>query len=270
MRKLFCSLLLAGLVNGQTPAQWSDDELWKDFSAWVEGLKRLPAGKSALIGPAYAEHLKTKGASEQEAMKLAQRMGQIRRASADRERIYWNGAFKLGGGPNDPLRLLQETVHKRKPGKALDSAMGRGRNAIYLASLGWDVTGYDMSADALAVAKEDAEKAGVKLKLVEAKHETFDFGENQWDLILCSYNYMMPTDANWPAIFAKALRPGGIVIYQSAWGREAGLAKLIAHWSPLRIIRYEDLDAGEIVDDWGPSRTNPTVKLIFRKELSAN
>ena len=52
-----------------------------------------------------------------------------RRGSIERERIYWDGVFKFRGGPNTPLRLLQESVRDVKPGGALDIAMGGGRNA---------------------------------------------------------------------------------------------------------------------------------------------
>jgi len=68
--------------------------------------------------------------------------------------------------------------------------MGRGRNSIYLATIGWDVTGYDMASDALGVAQSYAREAGVKIRTVEAKHDSFEFGENQWDLIVCSYAAM--------------------------------------------------------------------------------
>lgn len=57
--------------------------------------------------------------------------------------------------------------------------MGRGRNAIYLALLGWDVTGYDMSKEALRAAQESAAAAGAKLTTILAQHDTFDFGEDR-------------------------------------------------------------------------------------------
>ena len=55
--------------------------------------------------------------------------------------------------------------------------MGRGRNGIWLASAGWDVTGYDISADALEVAQAYAKQAGVKVKTTVSSHEEFDFGD---------------------------------------------------------------------------------------------
>jgi cyclopropane fatty-acyl-phospholipid synthase-like methyltransferase len=72
-------------------------------------------------------------------------------------------------------------VEGRKPGKALDVAMGQGRNSHYLATHGWDVTGYDISEGGLTQARQLAEKAGLKIRTVTASHEEFYYGTAQWD-----------------------------------------------------------------------------------------
>ena len=204
--------------------------------------------------------------SEAEAGALMTRLDRYRRSSPERERIYWNVRFKLGGGPDQPLRLLAETVHHLEPGKALDVATGRGRNAIYLASIGWDVTAYDLSPEALAAAQRAAAESGVKLRTFEATHETFDFGENRWDLIVCSYAYMSPDQPEWPKRLWAATVPGGTVVIQTSWNRQASLPELIDRWGRFRVLRYEDVDAGKIDGEWRPSKTNPTVKLVLRKD----
>ena len=260
-------LALSSLLLGQPPDLTSDDALWKDFSTWAENLKPLPPGHKSTLAQSYGLTLRARGISEPNGAKLLERINRLRRASSAREAVYWNAAFKLGGGPDDPSRLLQEIVRSRKPGRALDAAMGRGRNAIFLASLGWDVTGYDMAKDALAVAQDYAAKAGVKITTVEARHETFNFGENQWDLIVCLYNYMDADDPKLPPLFAKALRPGGLVVFQTAWDRNATLPQLLANWKGFRILRYEDLDAGAETGEWRPSLTYPTLKLVLEKPV---
>jgi 2-polyprenyl-3-methyl-5-hydroxy-6-metoxy-1,4-benzoquinol methylase len=268
MRRVVLATVLAlSPLLGQTPDLTKDEALWKDFAAWVEALKPLPPGHKSNIAQSYGLTLRARGISEAEGTKLLDRVNRLRRASSAREAVYWNAAFKLGGGPDDPSRLLQEMVRGRKPGRALDAAMGRGRNAIYLASIGWDVTGYDMAKDALVVAQEYAAKASVKINTVEARHETFAFGENQWDLIVCLYNYMDADDPKLPPLFAKALRPGGLVVFQSAWDRNATLAQLVSNWKAFKIVRYEDLDAGAVTDEWRPSLTYPTVKLVLEKPV---
>lgn len=249
----------------------SEQAIWEDFAKWSAELKALPPGERKPMMAVYVDRLVARGVEKEEAQRRANQVNTLRRASLEREAIYWNASFKLGGGPEDPLRLLQEAIRKVKPGRALDAGMGRGRNAIYLASLGWDVTGYDMATDALQVAQAYAAKAGVKLKTVQAKHDQFDFGENQWDLIVCSYNYMSASDPQWARVFWRALRPGGLVVFQTAApggpiaSSGSDIPAALEVWKQFRLIRYENLDAGVVDDDWQPSRTNPTVRLIVRK-----
>ncbi|MEP7362684.1 MAG: class I SAM-dependent methyltransferase [Acidobacteriota bacterium] len=264
-RLALVTVLALSLLQGQPPDLTSDAALWKDFASWVEALKPLPPGHKSTLAQTYGLTLRARGISEADGTKLLERVNRLRRASPAREAVYWNAAFKLGGGPDDPLRLLQEVVRNRKPGRSLDPAMGRGRNTIYLASLGWDSTGYDMAKDALTVAQDYAAKAGVKITAIEARHETFPFGENQWDLIVCSYCYMDADDPKLPPKFARALRPGGLVVFQAAWDRNATLAQLMANWKGFKIVRYEDLDAGAETSEWRPSLTYPTLKIVLEK-----
>jgi len=258
-------MLVALGLCGQT-ATFSDDEIWTQFSGWVEQLKALPPGERVPFKERFVKDMAAAGVGEQEAGRRFERASVLRRASTDRERVYWNGAFKCGGGPDAPLQLLQETVRSMKPGRALDAAMGRGRNAIFLAALGWDVTGYDMAADALNVAQAAAEVAKVKIQTMEARHETFKFGESQWDLIVCAYCYMRIDDDHWPEVFRKALRPGGVVVFQSATGIRQTAAMQATRWKGFRLLRFADLDAGMVDTDWVPSKTNPTGMLVARKE----
>jgi hypothetical protein len=44
------------------------------------------------------------------------------------------------------------------------------------------------------------------------------------------------------------------------------VAELAGLWRRFRLLRVEDMDAGAVANDWTPSRTNPTVKLVARKD----
>src|SRR4051794_25535442 len=44
-----------------------------------------------------------------------------------------------------PNAFMVRTITGLTPGRALDVAMGQGRNALWLAAQGWNVTGFDIS-----------------------------------------------------------------------------------------------------------------------------
>ena len=48
-----------------------------------------------------------------------------------------------------PIPFLVDNIHILKKGIALDVAMGEGRNGVYLATQGFDVTGFDISEKGL-------------------------------------------------------------------------------------------------------------------------
>ena len=103
------------------------------------------------------------------------------------EDLRWNIVLTSNKQFNtEPNRFLVRMLERLEPGKALDVGMGQGRNAIYLAQQGWDVTGFDPAVFALQAADQRASELGVKLNIVVAGEEDFNWGEEQWDLILFS------------------------------------------------------------------------------------
>ena len=100
------------------------------------------------------------------------------------EEIPWN----IETPPNALVELGESG--KVKPCKTIDLGCGAGNYAIYLASIGFDVTGVDISQTAVEIAKENAKKKGVNsyflvsnvlCDLNEVK-ETFDFAYD-WELL---------------------------------------------------------------------------------------
>lgn len=106
----------------------------------------------------------------------------------------------------------------------------------------------------------------MKINTTVAKHENFDFGETKWDLIVCSYCYARSDDPHWPPVFWKALKPGGIVVFQEADNPPQGWTKTVENWKRFHILRLEDEDPGYIDDDYIPSRMQRTIRLVARKE----
>lgn len=81
----------------------------------------------------------------------------------DWDRRYEERELLWSASPN---RFLVTEADGLAPGRALDLACGEGRNAIWLAELGWQVTGVDFSEVAIAKARERATRDGVGVDFV--------------------------------------------------------------------------------------------------------
>jgi 2-polyprenyl-3-methyl-5-hydroxy-6-metoxy-1,4-benzoquinol methylase len=153
---------------------------------------------------------------------------------------------KLYSGTSDlfsaaPNAFLARTVTGLKPGRALDVAMGQGRNSIFLAKQGWDVTGYDIADTGLEAARSAAEKAGVRINAVHATHDEFEFGHDQWDLIVMTYTLADMENAAFLRRVKDSLKPGGILVLEqmNAGGTGKGPANaLFRSFQDLRVIHY--------------------------------
>jgi len=166
-----------------------------------------------------------------------------------------------------PNAFLAEMVRSRKPGSALDVGMGQGRNSIYLAQQGWQVTGIDESDEGVRQAKQEATRLGVAIRAEVTDFEKFNFGENRWDLIVLIYE---PTKAIAPKV-ARALKAGGAVIVEDrhvdtrrVWPAGAFTDnELLSQFPGLRTLRYEDVWA---LPDWSAKKINERlVRLMAEK-----
>jgi 2-polyprenyl-3-methyl-5-hydroxy-6-metoxy-1,4-benzoquinol methylase len=157
----------------------------------------------------------------------------------------------------EPNAFLVSMTANLQPGTALDVEMGQGRNAIYLASKGWKATGFDIAEKGLEVAQAEAAKRGLHITTVKSSYEDFDFGHEQWDLIVFSYAWVPLSD---PALVERAraaLKPNGVVVIEhpaeeAVKGQAQSGARrsptdeinaLVSAWSAgFRILRYEDTE----------------------------
>jgi SAM-dependent methyltransferase len=87
-------------------------------------------------------------------------------------RFSYGIAYRIGLAPwntfmtDTELARLVEGPARLPPAKALDLGCGTGRNAIYLAQHGWDVTAVDLVEKAVASTRRGAEKAGVRVRVI--------------------------------------------------------------------------------------------------------
>ncbi len=112
----------------------------------------------------------------------------------------------------EPNRFLPPEVAGLAPDRAVDLACGEGRNAVWLAGLGWRATGVDFAGVGLAKARSLAEANGVDVAWVQADVTTWSEPEG-FDLVIAFY-LQVPAEAR-RAAFARAaldLAPGGTLL----------------------------------------------------------
>lgn len=112
-----------------------------------------------------------------------------------------------------PNRFVERHLAALEPGRAVDLGAGEGRNAVWLAQQGWEVTAVDFSRVGLAKAERLAADHGVteRVKLVEA--DVLDYRPpGLVDLVLLAY-LQIPSSQQRVVLghAASWLRPGGTV-----------------------------------------------------------
>lgn len=110
----------------------------------------------------------------------------------------------------EPNQFVMREVSDLTPARALDVACGEGRNAIWLASQGWRVTGVDFSSVALDKARQLAEGRGLEVDWIEADITEWRPEPAAYDLVLLAYvHFAAPLRTALHRAMVGALRPGG-------------------------------------------------------------
>ena len=251
--------------------QMTDEATWRKFLEWVPTVP--PSDNPGNLLRQFQMHLVKSGASAAEAASSQAVVMKMMKVSPDGWQIIFNRIYasKTPGFSTRPNALLVSAVEGRAPGRSLDVGMGQGRNSVFLALRGWEATGFDVSDEGLAVARRNAEAAGVRINAVRKSNGEFDFGTAQWDLIVITYEPFPVTDSRYVARIAQALKPGGLVVIESfASDATAAVRKpvdidpgelLPAFQNGFRILHFEDTMA---VPDWDPGKTR-LVRLVAEK-----
>jgi tellurite methyltransferase len=122
----------------------------------------------------------------------------------------------------EPSQFLVDNIELLPRGRALDVAMGVGPNAIYLAKMGFEVEGVDISPQAVSTALESARKSRVNLRAEVADLEdNFYIEKGVYDVIIC-FNYLQRSLI--PQM-KDGLRKGGMVVYETFTVEQAQFGK---------------------------------------------
>lgn len=121
--------------------------------------------------------------------------------------------FAYGEKPNEFLR--SSLIHK-PIGKILFPAEGEGRNAVYTATLGWDVFAFDQSDEGKKKALLLANKHQVAIDYQVAEFDQVWFEQDQFDAIALIYaHFSAATKSDYHLRLQSYLKQGGLVIFEA-------------------------------------------------------
>jgi 2-polyprenyl-3-methyl-5-hydroxy-6-metoxy-1,4-benzoquinol methylase len=239
----------------------SDAEIWGGWLAWLP--TAAPSEDPRRFFGQYKTFLMAQGMEELSVDQYLNTIRRFMRTSADGWQIMFNNIYTSPetGFRTAPNSFLLTAVEGIPAGKALDVSAGQGRNAVFLAKAGWDVTAVDISDVGLQIAARNAQEAGVKLHTLHQSIQQFDYGTEQWDLIVITYAPVPLAQPDIAARIIAALSPNGIVVVETYASDEDAPArrpidldpaKLRSTWSEVHIEHFEDTVA---TSDWDRQAT---------------
>lgn len=182
----------------------------------------------------------------------------LRAAGGGETRRYWNqrhGPAIWSDDPADWLLAQRESVQAQPRGRALDVACGGGRNALFLAELGFEVDALDISDVAVERVKRLAE--GRRLAITPERvdlTEISSFPRPPYQVVI-EFFYRQRSLFD---VIAEALAPGGLLLFQTfvgprpepagnSFGPRFGLrpGELRDAFASLEILEYEEVKIGD-------------------------
>jgi SAM-dependent methyltransferase len=129
--------------------------------------------------------------------------------------------YAYGTEPNDFLVSVADQIPL---GRVLCLAEGEGRNAVYLAGLGYEVTAVDASAVGLAKAAALADERGLPIETIVADLADFPIDPGDWQGIVSIFCHLPPVVR--AALHERCLRglaPGGVFVLEGFTPRQLEL-----------------------------------------------
>lgn len=132
------------------------------------------------------------------------------------KRQMWNDRYAdkdlvWSAGPNE---LFAREVKNLRPGKALDVACGEGRNAIWLAEQGWNVTAIDFSDVAIEKGRQIAARREVNVNWIAEDVSSWQLPRHEFDLVAVLYLHTTIDEREqWLEKVISSIKPSGTFIY---------------------------------------------------------
>jgi 2-polyprenyl-3-methyl-5-hydroxy-6-metoxy-1,4-benzoquinol methylase len=132
---------------------------------------------------------------------------------------FWNSrysepGFAYGTRPNDYLLSVASTIPANS--KVLCIADGEGRNSVYLAELGHQVTAIDFSEAGLNKAKKLAEEKGLQIETIHADLKDYHFQPETYDVVVSIFaHFPDPLRKKVHQGILKSLKKDGLIILEA-------------------------------------------------------
>ena len=125
---------------------------------------------------------------------------------------YSTPDYAYGTEPNDFLAAVATHI---PPGRVLSIADGEGRNGVFLATLGYDVTSVDSSSVGLAKAQRLADSRGVHITTIVADLADYTIAPESWEGIVSIFCHL-PSPLRWRVHeqVGRGLTPGGLYVLE--------------------------------------------------------
>jgi ubiquinone/menaquinone biosynthesis C-methylase UbiE len=177
----------------------------------------------------------------------------------------WNAKYEAHPGlwREEPNEFVVQEVGGLEPGTALDVGAGEGRNAVWLAARGWEVTAVDFSDVAVERGRRVAEERGVSIHWVVHDALAYDPGQD-FDLILIAY--LQVPHREMQEVLATATRhvtSGGtlLVIAHAKANLEGGYGG-----PPDAAVLYEPDELASWIPDLSVDRAEHVVRIVETDE----
>lgn len=131
---------------------------------------------------------------------------------------FWNERYSAkeyayGEMPNE---YFAEKLSELDCGRILLPADGEGRNGVFAAKLGWDVTSFDISESGKEKAEKLAQKNNVHIEYDIADVESIKYEEESFDVIALIYAHFHKDKRKiYHQGLDKLLKPGGYIIMEA-------------------------------------------------------
>jgi len=196
------------------------------------------------------------------------------------DKRYGGEDYAYGTEPND---FLREQAGSLPVGGTLCLGEGEGRNAVFLAGLGHEITALDASIVGLQKAQKLASERGVKIDTIHVDLAKYELAANRWDVITSVYCHLPPPlRKKVHGQIAQSLRPGGVFILEAFTPRQlefkTGGPPVVEMMMDLETLRHEltglEFEIGEetvreVHEGPHHNGTSAVVQLVARKLMTA-